>query len=223
MRALTAALVTVGLVFALQWERVHDSYPAAFGWVVAVVGIAAGLLAVVLGLARRHDARQRWLVSYGTLTATTCAAVAVAALSHTIIGEGQVSAMLVAPGLLCCALAASAVDVALARASDVVRRACSFGTLIICVAFLSWRLPVVQFSDPARSDALYAVHGSAYAFLAGVAAYVFASRMRQRPSKGVVLALMALAGYPLQGWFGVVIVTVGISVAVALRAPLTTS
>lgn len=224
LRALSAALVTVGLPFALLWERAHETYPHAFGRVVALVGVALGVQALGLGAARYHDRRWRWAVSYGLLTATTCAAVALAAFSRTIIAEGQVTAMVVAIGFLLSGVVASLVETTIPARGDgneVLRRACTLATLVGLATLLAWQLPVVQFLDRTRLDTIHPIHGSLYAFLAGLTAGMIAKEMRYRWGAMVVVisfASAAVAGYLLQAWFGLAVTTIGVSVALALRS-----
>jgi hypothetical protein len=224
LRALSAALVTVGLPFAVLWQRAHETYPHAFGTVVALVGVVFGVQGVAIGAARRRDPRWRWALSYGFLTATTAAAVALAALSRTIIAEGQVTAMVVALGFLLAGVAASLVETAMLAEglrSELARHACTIGTLVGLAVLLAWQLPVVQFVEQARIDAIHPVHGSLYAFLAGLVAGVLTREMHHRWGAGaavVAFVTAALSGYLLQSWFGVAVATIGISVALTLSS-----
>ena len=221
---LSAALITVGLPFALLWSRAHDTYPHAFGRVIVVVGAALGVQAVIVGAAHRRDRRGRWALAYGLLTTTTCAAVAVAAFSRRIIAEGQVTAMVVAIGFLIAGVIASLVDATILAAgqrNDVVRRACSLLTLAGLSTLVAWELPIVQFFDRTRVDAIHPIHGSLFAFLAGFVAGSFARVMSRRwgaSAVAVAFVTAALAGYLLQSWFGAAMAALGISVALVLSA-----
>jgi hypothetical protein len=223
LRALSAALATVGLPFALLWQRAHDTYPHAFGRVVAVVGIVFGVQALTIGAALHRDPRWRWALSYGLLTATTAAAVTLAAFSRAIIAEGQVTAMVVAIGFLISGVAASLVQaiVQVGYGRETVRRVCTLATLVGLAALLAWQLPVVQFIDRARMDAIHPIHGCFYAFLVGLAAGALVNRRNHGwGASEIVVACVtaALAGYLLQSWFGVAVTTIGISVALAWRS-----
>lgn len=222
--ALAAALGTVGLPFGILWPQAHAAYPHAFGRVMALVGIAVGVQAMIVGTARRNDPRWRWVRASGLPTAATCAAVAIAALSRHIIAEGQVTAMLAAVGYLLAGVVASLVETATFAAgvrSAVLRRAAAVAALIGIAAALTWRFPVVQFFDRLQADAMHPVHGGLYAYLAGIVSGLFATTIRDRwgvPAVTVALLFAIIVGYLAQSWFGAAVTMTGLGVALALRA-----
>jgi hypothetical protein len=223
LRTLSGALITVGLPFAVLWQRAHDTYPQVFGRVVAVVGIVFGVQALAIGAALYRDPRWRWALSYGLLTAATAAAVAVAAFSHTIIAEGQVTAMVAAIGFLLSGVAASLVAGVLAGRLEnaPVRRACTGATLVGLAALVTWQLPVVQFVEGAQTGTVRPIYGSVYAFLAGAAAGALVNERRHRVSASVIIVAnvtAVLVGYRLQSWFGLAVAALGIGVALTLRS-----
>ncbi len=219
LKALSATLATVGLPFVLLSQRAHEVHPYAFGRLFVWLAVIAVVLALIVGVVRDRHPRWRWLPSYGMLTASTCLAVALAAFSHTIIAEGQVTAMVVPVAFLGASFVATIVSTTMLVAgygSRSVRRACMATTLVGLSILLASQLPVVQFLDGGRGNAIYPIHGALYAFLAGLLAERLAEVVR--PTWGLapgvaILAAAGIAGYMLQAWFGSAIGFLGANVA----------
>lgn len=160
----------------------------------------------------------------GALAAAACAATIIAAASGAFIAEGRVAAMLVAPGFLLVCVIAAAAGAGLRKLgvrSVQLRHLCALLLLVIGTWLVAWRLPVVQFIEPARVDALYPVHGAWYAFLAGVAGALVARAARWRWRLLAAMASLLSAGYlghAAQGWFGVAITALGVCATLSVPA-----
>jgi len=156
----------------------------------------------------------RAAVLYGVSTAAACGAAAVSAFSHSIIAEGQVTAMVVPVAFVCAAVGAGIVSAIWYR--DVVSRLIALGMSFAILAFAgAWKLPVVQFRDGGASTDIYPVTGSALALFAGVIAGL---APRIGPTWWIIpgLALAGAAGYVVQMWFGMAIAAVGVGLALGV-------
>jgi hypothetical protein len=152
------------------------------------------------------------------LTAAAAAAAAVSAFSHTIIAEGQVTAMVLPLGYVMCAVLAAIVS---GVAFQMGMRNLDLYDLLNLVVFLggvwfmSQKLPVVQFH---ADSSLYPVTGSMFVVAAGRLARL-GGLPRWAPYP-IALAAIGL-GYLLGYWYGVAIAAVGFSISGALdRLPL---
>ena len=207
-----ASLATLGVLFTIGWRAAHDTYPYPFGRAALWTGGVALILAGIVTVVRVIPWRVAFL--YGIATAATCAAIAIAAFSHSIIAEGQVTAMVVPVSFVFAAVLA--VTLAAVRYRDT-----EYATVILGIAFTAlsifaaWKLPIVQFRDNGASTEYYPNIGSLYAVLAGVlAGLARAIGPAWWLVPGVVVA--GAVGYIMQMWFGVAIAVLGVGLAIGL-------
>jgi hypothetical protein len=216
LAALGAAMLSLGILFVKFWRAAHDTYPTGFGDAAIRLIVVALAIGVVLTLLWR---RFLWVhATYAMLTAAAAAAAAVSAFSHTIIAEGQVTAMVLPLGYVMCAVLAAIVS---GVAFQMGMRNLDLYDLLNLVVFLggvwfmSQKLPVVQFH---ADSSLYPVTGSMFVVAAGRLARL-GGLPRWAPYP-IALAAIGL-GYLLGYWYGVAIAAVGFSISGALdRLPL---
>jgi hypothetical protein len=202
--AYAAVFMTLGILFTIMWRPAHDVYPHAFGRAALGVGAGALVLAGIVALARRslmHAA-----IIYGTLTASVCVAAAISAFSHTIIAEGQVTAMVLPVGYAAVALIAATLAAPFYR--NPLHYEAAIVVLFAALAFgASELLPVVQFR---KDDSVYPVIGGFYIVVLGRLARVHAFP----PVAALIVAVTAIAiGYFIQYWYGIAIAAVGLSIS----------
>jgi hypothetical protein len=208
LAALGGAALSLGILFVAFWRAAHDTYPTVFG------GAAIRLMVVALGIGGILTMLWRRFVmahaTYALVTATAAAAAAVAAYSHTIIAEGQVTAMVLPVGYVVCAIVAALVAGVAYQVGvrnpdlyDVL----SVGVFVVCAWFISDKLPVVQF---AADSSLYPVTGGV--FIVGVARIARVSALPWW--MGVVIGAAAVVlGYLFGHWYGITLAAVGLSIS----------
>lgn len=210
-----ASLLKLGALFAIFWRPAHDTYPHAFGRMALLTGGGALIIGIVLALFKLIPWRAAIL--YGGATAASCAAAAISAFSHSIIAEGQVTAMVVPVGFVFALVLA--IIISAVRYRDPIPRATILGiTFLILAIFIAYKLPVVQFRDGGASSEIYPVTGSLYALLAGVFAGIV-SRVGPTWWLAPAAILAAAAGYVTQVEFGVAIAALGLAIAIGIGEP----
>jgi hypothetical protein len=207
LTALGLSLATLGGLFTIMWRPAHDTYPTKFGTAAIWVAGASIVVALLVSVTKRS---WRWnAFTFGLLTASAAAAAAISAYSHSIIAEGQVTAMVLPIGYVVSAILATAI--ASFKYDDAVMHEAISVLVFIVFAFVATqKLPVVQF----RADSsLYPVTGALYIVLLGRLA-----RIWMFPAAAQFLgAIVAIAiGYLLAQWYGIAIAFVGLSISGAL-------
>ena len=205
--ALALSFMTLGVLFTIMWRPAHDTYPYALGRAAIGVAIGSVIVATIAELVWR-SARSSITV-YGMLTASVAAAAAIAAFSHSIIAEGQVTAMVLPVSYIACALGAAII-------ASVKHRDAVFHEILGVVAFLalafaaSQLLPVVQFRD---DSTYYPVTGGFY-----IVALGRLTRMSLLPlwAKSSGAAATIAIGYLLASWYGIAIAVIGLSISGSL-------
>ena len=205
--ALGLSLATLGVLFTIMWRPAHDTYPYPFGRMAIKVAVGSVILAAIVALIRRASLGSA--IVYGMLTASAASAAAIAAFSHTIIAEGQVTAMVLPVGYVVAALGAALI-------ASVKHRDAVFHEILGVLSFLalafvaSQLLPVVQFRDDSTT---YPVTGGFY-----IVALGRLSRMWLLPPWamwGGAAATIAI-GYLIGSWYGIAIAALGLSISGAL-------
>jgi hypothetical protein len=202
--AYAASFTTLGVLFTIMWRPMHDVYPHAFGRTALWVGGGALVLGGIVALTQaslRHAA-----IIYATLTASVCVAAAISAFSHSIIAEGQVTAMVLPLGYVAAALIAATL------AAPFYRNALYYeAALVVLFAIFAYvasdKLPVVQFRE---DSSVYPVTGGFFIVVLGRLARVHAFP----PVAALIVAATAIAiGYFTQWWYGIAIAAVGLSIS----------
>ena len=201
------ALLMLGVLFVRRWRQAHDTYPHEFGRGAIGMAAAAMILALIVVLLRRS-----WrvpAVSYALLTAAAATAVAISAFSHSIIAEGQVTAMVLPVGYVVCAILADLIASVKYR-DAILYEGVALLTFLVLAFVTTQLLPVVQFRE---DSSVYPVTGAFYIVALGRAA-----RLRVLPSwAAAALGGGAIAiGYLMASWYGIAIAVLGLSISGAL-------
>lgn len=205
--ALGASLIVLGTLFTILWRPAHDTYPHPFGAAAIKVAIGSAVVALIIGLVKRN---WRWeALTFGALTASVAAAAAISAYSHSIIAEGQVTAMVLPVSFVVCALLANII--ASVKYQDAVMyEGISVAAFLVLAFIAANKLPVVQF----RADSsLYPVTGAFYIVMLGRLARTWA--IPTWFSIGAGIAAIGI-GYMFAHWYGLAIAAVGLSISGAL-------
>lgn len=209
LAALGLSLATIGVLFSVMWRPAHATYPHAFGRAAVGTAIGAALAALLIGLLWRSWLAQA--LAYGMLTSSVAAAAAIAAFSHSIIAEGQVTAMVLPVGYILCAIGAIIVASVMYRNAMLHEALCVFAFIVL--AWVATRLlPVVQFRDDSTGS-VYPVTGAFYIVALGRIARVWVLPAWMRG--GLAISTIAI-GYLLASWYGIAIAVVGFSISGAL-------
>jgi hypothetical protein len=207
--ALGLSLATIGVLFCTMWRAAHATYPHHFGR--TAVGLAIGVVVVALLVGLLWRVWRTETAIYGMLTASVAITAAIAAFSHSIIAEGQVTAMALPVGYIVCAIGATAVASLMYRDAILYEAACVL--TFIALAFVATRLlPVVQFRDDTSGNT-YPVTGAFYIVALGRIARMWV--IPPAVKWGMLIATIAI-GYLLASWYGIAIAAVGLSISGAL-------
>ncbi|HXC25409.1 MAG TPA: hypothetical protein VNU46_05790 [Gemmatimonadaceae bacterium] len=204
------SLATLGVLFVIMWRPAHDTYPRAFGWAAIEVAVGSVVIALVVGFLRRSLLDSA--ITYGMLTASVAAAAAISAFSHSIIAEGQVTAMVLPVGYVVGALGA-AVIASIKSRDAIPHEILGFISFLVLAAVASWLLPVVQFREGGADSSTYPVYGGFY-----IVALGRLSRLWLLPvwaMWGGAVATIAI-GYLVASWYGIAIAAIGLSISGAL-------
>lgn len=213
---LGAAMITLSAPFVVFYREAHDATPVQFGKAMLAVAAVAAVSAPLARLAR--VASFRVATAYASVVVSGAVAVALAAWSTAIIGEGQVTAMML-PVALCGAVIVGFGVAVIAHGLPVLRARSSWAGVIACavaVTSIGYALPVVQFRDGGRSNAVYPVFGGAMAFGAAlIAATVVGYTQRSATSamRWSALIVVLVGAYVVQSWFGVALAVLGVVVS----------
>lgn len=210
-----ASLATLGTLFTILWRPAHATYPYPFGRAALWTGgiaLVIGIVAAALRIIPRHAA-----LLYAGATAASCAAAAISAFSHSIIAEGQVTAMVVPVGMMF-ALVIAITIAAISYRKPAERAAILALTFAVLATFIALKLPIVQFRDGGASSEIYPNSGGLYAVIAGIVAGI-ASRVGPLWWLAPAVILSAAVGYVAQMWFGIAMALLGVVIALGIGEP----
>ena len=213
LAALGGSLLSLGLLFVVYWRQAHDTYPTIFGGAALRLIVVAFAIGGILTMMWRRFLAVN--ATYALVTAAAAAAAAISAYSHTIIAEGQVTAMVLPVGYVLCAIVAALVSgIAYqygARHPDLYD-VISVGVFIVCAWIMSELLPVVQFPVVrfAVDPTLYPQIGGLFIVSTGRIARVAPLPWWMR----VIIGIAAITlGYLFAYWFGIAIAALGLSIS----------
>lgn len=208
--AIGLSLATLGVLFVIMWRPAHDTYPYAFGR--AAIGVAVGsvIVAFLIGVLQRSLIGSA--ATYGMLTASAAAAAAISAFSHSIIAEGQVTAMVLPVGYVVCALGAAVIASVKSR-DALLHEMIGLLSFLVLAALASWLLPVVQFREGGADSSTYPVYGGFYIVALGRIARLWL--LPPWAMWGGAVATIAI-GYLVASWYGIAIAAIGLSISGAL-------
>ena len=214
LAALGGALLSLGLLFVAYWRAAHDTYPTIFGGAAIRLIVVAFAIGGILTMMWRRFLTVN--ATYALVTAAAAAAAAVSAYSHTIIAEGQVTAMVLPVGYVVCAIVAalvSGIAFQYGMRNPDLYDVTSVGVFVLCAWFMSERLPVVQF---AADSSLYPVTGGLFIVATGRIARVAPLPWWMR---ALIAAAAVTLGYLFGHWYGIALAAVGLSISGGLDLP----